>query len=170
MKLTLTSRSVLIASVALLGGAAAVAKDDAPVVPESLKPPPGETLKLKLIGTGVQIYQCQDGAWKLQGPDAKLTDSAGHVVGKHYAGPSWESTDGSKVTGEVKAHEDGPDPHAIAWLLLHAKSVSGNGMFGNVGSIQRLQTSGGQAPQQACAANQTVQVPYTANYYFYAAT
>jgi hypothetical protein len=159
----------LCAAIALFGGATAIAKDSGATVPESLKAPPDQVLKLKLKGRGVQIYQCQDGSWKLQGPDAKLTDAAGHVVGKHYAGPAWESTDGSKVIGEVKAHQDAPDARAVAWLLLQAKSVSGQGVFGNIGSIQRLQTTGGQPPQKACAADQTVRVPYTANYYFYAA-
>jgi hypothetical protein len=167
MRHTLTARWTLFACVALLGCTAAVSKDDTTPVPDSLKPPAGETLKFKLLGSGVQIYQCQDGAWKLQGPDAKLSDEAGHVVGKHYAGPTWEANDGSKVVGEVRTHEDGPDPRAVPWLLLHAKSASGSGVFGNIVSIQRLQTTGGQAPHDACTAGQTVQVPYTANYYFY---
>jgi hypothetical protein len=169
MKRMPTPAPGVLVCIALLGCAAAMAKDDSPAVPQSLQPPPGARLKLKLIGRGVQIYQCQDGAWRLQGPDAKLTDEAGRLVGKHYAGPTWESTDGSKVVGEVRAHEDGPDPRAVPWLLLHAKSVSGNGVFSGIDSIQRLQTAGGQAPQGDCTANQSVQVPYSANYYFYTA-
>ena len=172
MKLTITACLGPLACVALLGSAGAIRAGEEAAVPESLRPPAGEVLKLKLVGSGAQVYQCQDGAWKFQAPDAKLTDQTGHVIGKHYAGPTWESTDGSKVVGEVKAHQDSPDARAIPWLLLSAKSVSGNGVFGNIRSIQRLQTTGGQAPHKACEAsnaNETVQVPYTANYYFYAA-
>jgi hypothetical protein len=169
MNLSITTCCAVLACVALCANAATAKNDD---VPQALRPPADEVLKLKLLGSGVQIYQCQDGAWKFQAPDAKLTDESGHVVGKHYAGPTWEATDGSKVVGEVKAHEDSPDAHAIAWLLLSAKTVSGSGVFGNIRTIQRLQTTGGQAPHKACdasTANQTEQVPYTANYYFYAA-
>jgi len=49
---------------------------------------------------------------------------AGNKIAKHYAGTTWESNDGSKVVGEVKAKDNGPDPNAIPWLLLSAKSTS----------------------------------------------
>jgi len=50
---------------------------------------------------------------------------AGNKIAKLYAGPTWESNDGSKAVGEVKAKVNGPDPNAIPWLLLSAKSTSG---------------------------------------------
>ena len=134
---------------------------------------------LALRAKGVQIYECRASgdprapyAWKLQGPEAKLFDAAGHQVGKHYAGPTWESNDGSKVVGEVRAQDAGPDSTAVAWLLLTAKSTSGSGVFGKVQSIQRVRTSGGQAPAGPCGigqAHRALRVPYTASYYFYAA-
>lgn len=172
MNLSSYCRIAVVTCVALSASVAALSKDDDTAVPATLRPPTGEVLKLKLVGSGVQIYQCQDGTWKFQGPEATLTDATGKVVGKHYAGPTWESLDGSKVVAEVKAHEDSPDAHAIPWLLLSAKSVSGKGVFGEIRSVQRLQTTGGQAPHDGCdtsAVNQIARVPYTANYYFYAA-
>jgi hypothetical protein len=141
-------------------------------VPEALVAPAGDVLTLRLMARGAQIYQCQGTEWKFQGPEAQLTDSSGHVVGKHYAGPTWEFSDGSTVVGEVLAHDDGPDSTAVAWLLLRAKSTTGHGKLSDVHSIQRLQTTGGKAPVAACGpanANQVVRVPYTANYYFYVA-
>jgi hypothetical protein len=163
----------LLASSALLLGAPAWSQNASEAsVPEVLRPPADEVLKLKLQGKGVQIYQCLNASWKFQGPEAQLLDAAGHVVGKHYAGPTWESSDGSKVVAEVTAHDDGPDASAIPWLLLHAKANSGQGVFANVQSVQRLQTSGGKAPGQPCGssnANQIERVPYAANYYFFAA-
>jgi hypothetical protein len=171
MKLSIVVQSGwLLACAALLVSAGAHAQNASPEVAQSLRPPAGQVLKLKLQGSGVQIYQCTDGTWKFQAPEAKLTDEHGRVLGKHYAGPTWESIDGSTVVGEVKAHEDGPDPRAIPWLLLQAKSTSGNGVFSHVRSIQRLQTTGGKAPSTACDAsnaNQMARVPYTAQYYFY---
>lgn len=51
------------------------------------------------------------------------------TIGKHYAGPTWEGKDGSKVVGEVNARDNGPDPNAIPWPLLSAKSKSGTGAY-----------------------------------------
>ena len=156
----------------LLSAAAASQNTGSSSLPEALRVPADEVLKLKVLGRGVQIYQCQDGAWKFQAPEASLSDDSGRVVGKHYAGPTWESVDGSIVVAEVKAHDDGPDATAIPWLLLQAKSATGTGVFGNIHSIQRLQTKGGKAPSKLCdasSANQIERVAYSANYYFYAA-
>jgi hypothetical protein len=139
-------------------------------VPAALQPPGGSVLKLKLAAKGVQIYQCQGMQWKLQGPDAQLFDSSGKQQAKHYAGPTWEAADGSKVTGQAVAHDDGPDREAVPWLLLNATSHSGAGLFGNVSAIQRLHTSGGRAPSATCGAdnaNQVERMVYSADYYFY---
>ena len=66
----------------------------------------------------------------------------------------------------------GPDPKAIPWLLLGAKSTFGRGVLTQTASIQRVATAGGLAPTAACSAanaNQFARVPYTATYYFYRA-
>jgi hypothetical protein len=110
--------------------------------------------------------------WTLKAPEADLFDETGRKVGKHYAGPTWEALDGSKVVGEVKARDDGPDPKAIPWLLLNAKSNSPTGALSQIKSIQRLQTSEGKAPSTPCdrsTLQQVSRIPYKANYYFYAA-
>ena len=139
-------------------------------VPVALQPPAGSVLRVKFAARGVQIYQCQGTEWKLQGPDAQLFDSNGKQQAKHYAGPTWEAADGSKVIGEPVAHDDGPDPQAVPWLLVRAKSNSGTGLFSDVRTIQRLHTSGGRAPATVCSAataGQTERVTYSAEYYFY---
>jgi len=90
---------------------------------------------------------------------------------RHYAGPTWEANDGSKVVGEVKARADAPDADAIPWLLLTAKSTSGSGVLASTLSVQRVQTAGGKAPASGCGpaqAQQEIRVPYTATYYFFA--
>src|SRR5206468_420762 len=94
--------------------------------------PATEVLSLETEATGVQIYECNAGKdvptrfeWVFKAPEADLFDRAGNKIGKHYAGPTWESNDGSKVVGEVKAQNAGPDSGAIPWLLLNAKSTSG---------------------------------------------
>jgi Protein of unknown function (DUF3455) len=152
----------------------AVKSDD---LPEALRVPAGEVLSQRLHATGVQIYECSaakaDAAhfeWQLKEPAAELFDASGRQIGKHYAGPSWEARDGSKVIGELVARADAPQPNAIAWLLLRAKSTSGTGIFAHVHFIQRLHTAGGSAPQDGCepaSAGRQVRVSYSADYWFY---
>ncbi|MEA3151097.1 MAG: hypothetical protein QOD56_2036 [Gammaproteobacteria bacterium] len=147
--------------------------------PESLKTPESQVLAIAAHAIGVQIYECQAGgadptafAWTLKAPEAQLHYEAGKELGKHYAGPTWEANDGSKVVGEVVAHDAGPDAAAIPWLLLRAKQTSGTGVFSAVESIQRLHTAGGKAPATGCSqtyAGTEVRVAYSADYYFYKA-
>ena len=148
-------------------------------VPDALKVPATQVLSLEAQGSGVQVYECKAGKdepkrfeWVLKGPEAELLDRAGKKIGKHYAGPTWESDDGSKVVGELKAKDNGPDPNAIPWLLLTAKSTSGKGIFGDIRSIQRVNTSAGKAPADGCDESQQgkeSRVAYKATYRFYTA-
>jgi hypothetical protein len=66
------------------------------------------------------------------------------------AGPSWETLDGSLVTGTRLASAPAPEPTAIPWLLLKAASHAGSGTLANVTFIQRLGTVGGIAPATGC--------------------
>jgi hypothetical protein len=167
------------AVVAIACGCASAPVVAPPEVPQALRPPPGQTAFVEALASGVQIYECAPKAdqpsafdWNFRAPEALLVDRAGRSIGKHYAGPTWESTDGSTVVGEVKSRDPGPDKSAIPWLLLTAKSTGGSGLFSQTRSIQRVQTSGGIAPAQACTsdnAKQVARVPYTATYYFYRA-
>jgi len=163
--------------VALLAGFSTVKAGTMPEVPEALKVPANQVLSLETQAAGVQIYECKASKddptrfeWAFKAPEAELFDSTGKKIGRHYAGPTWESNDGSKVVGEVKAKDNGPDPNAIPWLLLSAKSTSGNGVFSQTQSIQRLYTAGGKAPAEVCSqaqAGKEARVPYKAKYYFY---
>jgi len=165
--------------VALAVGCATSKVATIPVVPENLRIPATEELSLETQATGVQIYECSANKdeptrfeWIFKAPEAELFDRAGNKIGKHYAGPTWESNDGSKVVGEVKARDNGPDPNAIPWLLLSAKSTSGTGVFSKTKSIQRVHTVGGKAPTEACSqalAGKVTRVGYKATYYFYVA-
>jgi hypothetical protein len=91
----------------------------------------------------------------------------------HYGGPTWEARDGSTVKA---ARVDGVtvDPDAIPWLLLQAipqpAGPDGDRLTGTT-YIQRLNTTGGVAPAPGeCSADtlgDVVEVPYTADYYFW---
>ena len=172
----LASMAVLVAACASSPKSEQAARPAA--VPESLRPPANQVLALEAQANGVQIYECtpsrdQPGRyeWTFKAPEADLYDETGRKVGKHYAGPTWEALDGSKVVGEVKARDDGPDPNAIPWLLLNAKSTSGTGVLTQIKSIQRVHTVEGKAPSTPCGPSnvqQVARVPYKAAYYFYA--
>ena len=137
-------------------------------VPGNLKPGANESLALIVPAKGVQIYECREGKWAFVAPEAELFDRAGKRIGSHYAGPHWESADGSKIVGAVKQRADAPDAANIPWLLLGTKSVGSEGAFSNVTSIQRVATLGGVAPAAGCnGAGARARVPYTADYYLF---
>lgn len=143
----------------------------------SIDVPPGAQVLLQAKGEGVQIYSCRgsDGVfkWALEGPDARLLDSAGRVIGRHFAGPTWQLQDGSRVQGELMASEPSPDAGSVAWLLLRAKAGTGTGKLAAAGYVRRTETHGGAPDQAACRsssdAGKQVRVPYSATYTFYSA-
>ena len=147
-------------------------------VPANIKPGADESLALVLPAKGVQIYECRakkDQAgqyeWAFVAPDADLFDARGAKVGKHSAGPLWESTDGSKIVGKVKERAEAPRSDAIPWLLLTSKSAGSAGSFSKITSVQRVNTVGGVPPKDGCSRS-TVgaigRVSYTADYRFFA--
>ncbi len=177
-RLCVRSRLTLLtiyANLAILVGCASSSQIAQPEVPQVLQPPAGQALYLEALATGVQVYECAQKdnltyEWAFRAPEASLVSRSGQPLGKHYAGPTWESIDGSTVVGEVKGRDPGPDNSAIPWLLLAAKATAGAGVFGTTKSIQRVATVGGIAPVDACASSnlkQVSRVPYSATYYFY---
>ena len=156
----------------------------APTVPASLAAPADQTLAFTLTARGVQIYGCRPVAgepakfeWALVGPEADLFDAAGKKAGRHYAGPTWELTegDGGKVVGRVRAKADAPGGAGVPWLLLDAVATPGTGdnpgVMGRVRSIQRIDTVGGAVPKDdvpdQSKVGQQRRVDYTAKYCFY---
>jgi len=170
-------RKFIVSSLPLLVAACAGLQKPTPTVnvPDKLKPRANESLAMIVPAKGVQIYECrvkkdQAGAyeWAFVAPEADLFDTSGRKIGRHYAGPHWESTDGSKVAGTVKESTDAPQADAIPWLLLVTKSVGSQGSFSKITSIQRVNTVGGVAPKTGCSQSTvgtTARIPYAADYY-----
>jgi hypothetical protein len=145
-------------------------------LPEAIRVPAGHNQVLATVGKGELTYECREkkdaaGAfeWAFAGPVATLSDASGTTVGKYYAGPTWESMDGSKVTGkQVAVSPNTPD--SIPLQLVKANPSTGNGAMVGVSYIQRLATRGGIAPTLPCSAEQKgrkQQVAYQADYVFY---
>jgi hypothetical protein len=149
----------------------------APDSPAGIKPPKGAKLVLVAEAKGDQIYTCkeQNGqySWTPPAPEAQLFDEQGKVIGRHFAGPSWELSDKSAVTGRkvagVNPPDNAPDKDAIPWLLVEVVDHSGRGQLSDVTHIQRLNTKGGKAPAScdASSAGKEVRSPYSATYVFY---
>jgi hypothetical protein len=141
-------------------------------VPPELQPPQGQQLVLKAIGRGSQNYTCDQatGKWTFRDPTATLSRH-GRAIGIHYAGPTWELFDGSRVKAAVMVSLPAPNPTKdIPWLLLQSTEHAGSGVLSTVDYIQRLHTRGGVAPDGGTcdpASDQTVGVPYTAVYRFF---
>lgn len=159
---------VLLASPALV--APQLSAPDSPSIPDNLKPPAGATKILEAHAAGAQIYICEGSTWVFSRPEAKLFDESGKQIGSHFAGPTWESSDGSRVTAKAIANAT-PDPQSIPWLLLQAKGHERTGLLSGVSMIQRIDTKGGMAPAEGCDAahkGQEARAHYTAVYVFYA--
>jgi hypothetical protein len=138
-------------------------------LPEAIAAP-GETPMLTLHAEGAQVYECKtssDGAlvWVLREPIATLL-SDGKTVGRHYAGPTWEHSDGSAVVGQVVGTAPGSVANDIPWLKLGVTSRRGNGVLSAATTVQRINTAGGRL-NGACYKSGTYEsVPYSADYVF----
>jgi len=132
---------------------------------------PGEVLITTVHAVGAQVYECKIDSggklvWQFREPIATLV-VGGKTVGRHYAGPSWEMTDGSAVSGKVAAHAPGAGPDDIPLLKLEATAWHGTGQLSNVTTIQRLNTHGGNAETSCYSLHSFISVPYSADYAFY---
>jgi hypothetical protein len=174
-RLVLTTTAVAAAAATTLLGTTVVHAASArpahiPAVhaPAALKVPAGNKLTAVFSARGVQTYTCTDGAWKFLEPAAVLSDRGHRPVALHSRGPVWVSTvDGSAVNASAVASS--PKDGAIPELLLKATATRGTGVFGDVTFVQRLNTTGGVAPTDACTGTEQVGVRYTATYAFYKA-
>jgi hypothetical protein len=171
----LLTLSLVAAMLMLVVGPVVAQESSATPVPEDLKAPANEKLLLQVHATGDQIYTCQVNAannpatWVLKAPDAKLFGADGKAFGKHFAGPTWEATDGSRIVGKAAASAASPDVDSVPWLLVKVVSHAGSkGVLSPVSSIQRINTKGGKAPADGCnATGLETRSPYSADYLFY---
>lgn len=146
-----------------------------PAIPETIQVPSGNKAMMTVHAKGDQVYQCTmdkgSYAWVLQAPDAGLFDDQGLRVGSHYAGPTWQYKDGSRVVGRVLKKIEAASENSIAWLLVEIVAHKGKGALSDVTYINRINTQGGLAPASGCDPNHLgaeARSAYTADYVFYA--
>jgi hypothetical protein len=153
----------------MLSGSLASAAAAETLLPDAIAAP-GETMVLSVHAEGAQVYDCKAGAdgklaWVFREPIATLL-ADGKTVGRHYAGPNWEYSDGSAVTGKVAGSVPGATPNDIPWLKLEVVSRRGSGTLTGVTTVQRINTSGGKLEGACDKAGAYRSVPYSADYVF----
>lgn len=143
-------------------------------LPATVQVPAGQRIAMETVGAGDITYECRAKKdmpsafeWVFVGPDAKLMDRSGKVVGRYYGPPAtWESNDGSKVTATQLAVAPASAGN-IPLQLVKANPAMGMGAMQGVTYIQRVATQGGVAPAVACTAANAGQkqvVKYQADY------
>ena len=152
----------------LLAGSLATARAETPL-PEAIAAP-GEATVLSVHAEGAQVYECKAGAdgklaWAFREPVATLL-ADGKTVGRHYAGPNWEHSDGSAVVGKAAGNAPGATANDIPWLKLTVVSSRGSGALTGVTTVQRINTQGGKLDGACDKAGSFKSAPYSAEYVF----
>jgi len=170
---------------------------DLPAVPGNLVVEDGHSLFFKAHAIGTQNYMClpsQTGfGWAQIEPQATLFQTfrgepsqqlATHFLSANpdefgLARATWQHAfDSSRVWAKMtRSSTDANfvEPGAIPWFLLttvgKADGPTGGSTLAQTTFVQRLNTSGGAAPQTGCAVaadlGKLVLVPYSADYFFY---
>jgi Protein of unknown function (DUF3455) len=152
---------------------------DQSALPDAVKVPAGNKVAMQAVGVGQITYECRDKKdaagqyeWVFVGPDAALNDKSGAKMGKYFGPPAtWESMDGSKITGTQMAVAPAGAGN-IPSQLVKANPAMGAGAMTGVTYIQRVATKGGVAPAMTCdsgSKGKTEIVNYQADYIFYKA-
>ena len=131
---------------------------------------PGEATVLTVHAEGAQVYECRAGAdgkpaWAFREPIATLLVD-GKTVGRHYAGPNWEHSDGSAAVGKAAGNAPGATPSDIPWLKLEVISHRGSGILTAATTVQRINTIGGKLEGACDKAGAFKSAPYSADYVF----
>jgi hypothetical protein len=153
----------------LLSGSLANATAADTPLPDAIAAP-GEAIVLTAHAEGAQVYECKAGAdgkpaWAFREPIATLLVD-GKTVGRHYAGPSWELSDGGAVVGKVGGSAPGAAANDIPWLKLDVVSHRGSGALAAATTVQRINTKGGKLDGACDQPGAFRSLPYSADYVF----
>jgi hypothetical protein len=134
------------------------------------------TVITTLHAEGAQVYECKPDAgksqsgvreltWQLREPIATLVLD-GKSIGRHYAGPNWEHTDGSSVKGKVIASAPGATSNDIPSFELEVVDQRGNGILSTATAVQRINSKGGVVQGSCERTGDYRSAPYSADYVF----
>jgi hypothetical protein len=159
-----------IAALLLGGTSAAAAPQAAPVGVPAAFDVADRAAILVVHAAGAQIYECKADAsgatnWAFREPIATLVGD-GRTIGRHYAGPTWELTDGDLVQGKQAAAAPGASPGDVALLKLDVVEHHGSGILKDAKLVLRLNTHGGALKGACPKAGELRAEPYSADYAF----
>jgi hypothetical protein len=153
-----------------LSGAAAAAPQAAGVSAPAAWGVADRAAILVAHAAGAQIYECKADAtgamnWVFREPIATLVRD-GLTIGRHYAGPTWELTDGDAVVGRPSAAAPGATAGDVPWLKLDIVEHRGSGILKEAQLVLRLNTHGGVMKGECPKAGELHAEPYSADYAF----
>jgi hypothetical protein len=160
-------KTAAMASLLLLGSLASASAQTP--VPHAIAAT-GEAVVLSVHAEGAQVYECKAGAdgksaWAFREPVATLVVD-GKTIGRHYAGPNWEHSDGSAVVGKAAGNAPGATASDIPWLKLQVTASRGSGVLTGVTTVQRINTQGGKLEGACDKVGSFKSAPYSADYVF----
>lgn len=145
-------------------------------LPKEIQVPAGNTLAMVTHAKGNITWECKEkdgkAAWTFAGPRAILSDIQGNHKVSYYGGPAtWESLDGSVITGKQLAISPSK-AGSIPMQLVKANESPRDCELKGVTYIQRINLNGGKAPAEGCNANKIghkMIVNYSGDYLFWKA-
>ncbi|MDO9714414.1 DUF3455 domain-containing protein [Paracraurococcus lichenis] len=171
-----TSSSVTwIACLLVLTGCLLVSPGSTPqaqqAIPDSIAAPNTRPV-MTVHAAGAQIYECTpvaDGrrGWRFREPIAALFVN-GVTAGRHFAGPSWQLTDGALIVARAAASAPGATGEDVPWLKLAVVEGRASGQLAAVTVIQRINTRGGTLTGPCDTVGALRPVPYSSDYVFLA--
>lgn len=173
--LQITAASLLMAA-ATQASAATFSQDK---LPSEVRVPAGHEVAMFTSAKGNITWECkiddtnaEKAAWAFAGPRAILSDNKGNALVSYFGPPAtWESLDGSSITGTqlaVSPSEKG----SIPMQLVKANESARPGALKDVAYVQRINLSGGAAPEMGCTVDKVghkVVVNYSGDYLFWKA-
>ncbi|TYL47454.1 DUF3455 domain-containing protein [Marinomonas sp. IMCC 4694] len=148
-------------------------------LPASVQVPAGNKVAMFTSAVGNITWECKadsknmdQASWAFAGPRAILSDNKGNHLVSYFGPPAtWESIDGSSITGKqlaVSPSEKG----SIPMQLVKANTSSRPGVLEGVTYVQRINLKGGAAPETGCNMDKIghkVVVNYSGEYLFWKA-
>ena len=161
-------KNAMLALLLLSGSLASAGAAETPL-PDAIAAP-GEAILLTVHAEGAQVYECRSGSdgkstWAFREPVATLL-ADGKTVGRHYAGPNWEHSDGSAVVGKAAGNAPGATANDIPLLKLEVVSHRGSGILTSVTTVQRINTIGGKLEGTCDKVGTFKSAPFSADYVF----
>ena len=148
-------------------------------LPSEVRVPAGNMVAMFTAAKGNITWECkvdtsdeEKAKWAFAGPRAILSDNKGNHLVSYFGPPAtWESLDGSSITGKQLAVSPSAKG-SIPMQLVKANESERPGVLKDVTYIQRINLSGGAAPETGCNMDKLghkVVVNYSGEYLFWKA-